>query len=116
MQTTPPPSFRDLATLPAYRRRGIANALLEMAENSAFERSPLVRMGVGLHSGYGQAQRLYARRGWIPDGVGATYEGKVVEEGARVRLDDELVPSPGEATRAVRGVVVVRVRVSSNAC
>ncbi len=27
-----------------------------------------VTLGVGLHSGYGPAQRLYVKRGYIPDG------------------------------------------------
>jgi len=49
------------------------------------------RIGVGLHPGYKQAQKLYAKRGYIPDGRGVTYCDRYVEEGASVVLDDDLV-------------------------
>ncbi|MDH3223373.1 MAG: GNAT family N-acetyltransferase [Gemmatimonadota bacterium] len=87
----PAPEIQDLAVLPSFRRRGIASQLLETAEAAAFRRAHLVRIGVGLHPGYGAAQRLYVGRGFIPDGRGATYEGRVMQEGALVKLDDELV-------------------------
>ena len=28
----------------------------------------IVYLGVGLHSGYGSAQRMYVKRGYVPDG------------------------------------------------
>ena len=46
---------------------------------------------MGLHSGYGPAQRLYARRGYVPDGSGVVIEGVTVPEGATIRLDDQPV-------------------------
>ena len=36
--------------------------------------SDKVTLGVGLHSGYGPAQRLYIKRGYIPDGTGVWYQ------------------------------------------
>lgn len=30
----------------------------------------IVCIGVGLHAGYGSAQRMYVKRGYIPDGTG----------------------------------------------
>ena len=48
-------------------------------------------IGVGLHPGYNQAQRLYVKRGYIPDGRGVTYRDRYVEEGTQVVLDDDLV-------------------------
>jgi len=46
---------------------------------------------VGLHPGYNAAQRLYARRGYIPDGLGVTYRDRYVREGEQVVFDDDLV-------------------------
>ena len=46
---------------------------------------------VGLHSGYGSAQRMYAIRGYVPDGSGAWYNGRALEPGAACQNDDELV-------------------------
>jgi GNAT superfamily N-acetyltransferase len=85
------PEIQDLNVLPGYRRQGIATRLLERAEQSAALRATLVAAGVGLHPGYNAAQRLYARRGYTPDGLGVTYDDRYVEEGELVRLDDELV-------------------------
>jgi len=85
------PEIQDLAVLPECRRRGIAGALLDRAEASAFERSDVVRISVGLHPGYNAAQRLYVLRGYIPDGRGVTYRNQPVAEGANVRMDDDLV-------------------------
>lgn len=43
---------------------------MDIAEKIAFERSDEVCIGVGLHGGYGSAQRMYVKRGYIPDGSG----------------------------------------------
>jgi GNAT superfamily N-acetyltransferase len=85
------PEIQDLNVLPTYRRRGIASRLLDHAECEAAKRSTVVGIGVGLHPGYNPAQRLYAKRGYIPDGRGITYQNRFVEEGATVVLDDNLV-------------------------
>lgn len=47
--------------------------------------------GVGLHSGYGAAQRMYVLRGYVPDGSGVWYEGHVLEQYVPCVNDDELV-------------------------
>jgi GNAT superfamily N-acetyltransferase len=85
------PEIQDLNVLPAYRRQGIATRLLDRAEQSAASRAAVVAVGVGLHPGYNAAQRLYACRGYMPDGLGVTYEDRFVEAGELVRFDDELV-------------------------
>jgi len=41
---------------------------------------------------YGPAQRLYALRGYVPDGRGLASEGHPVLRGDTVTVDDELVP------------------------
>lgn len=46
--------------------------------------------GVGLHSGYGAAQRMYVLRGYVPDGSGVWYEGRVWDQYAPCVNDDEL--------------------------
>jgi ribosomal protein S18 acetylase RimI-like enzyme len=85
------PEIQDLNVLPAFRRRGIASRLLDLAEEQVARRSPIVGIGVGLHSGYNAAQRLYGSRGYIPDGRGVTYRDKYVGEYVQVWLDDDLV-------------------------
>jgi len=85
------PEIQDLNMLTAYRRKGIASRLLDRAEAEAARRSGVVGIAVGLHPGYNAAQRLYAKRGYIPDGRGITYRNRLVEEGAAVVLDDDLV-------------------------
>lgn len=82
------PEIQDLNVLPTYRRRGIGNALMDAAEARAGERSDVVGIGVGLYVDYGTAQRMYVRRGYMPDGRGLMYDWKPVPPGEQVRLDD----------------------------
>jgi len=83
------PEISDLNVLPAYRRQGIGNALLDRAESAASARSKVVGLGVGLYSDYGAAQRIYVRRGYLPDGRGIMYRNQPVAPGATIRIDDE---------------------------
>jgi GNAT superfamily N-acetyltransferase len=85
------PEIQDLNVLTRYRRKGIASRLLDRAETEAARRSSVVGIAVGLHPGYSAAQRLYVKRGYIPDGRGVTYRNCIVQEGASVVLDDDLV-------------------------
>ena len=82
------PEIYDLEVFPQFRRRGIGSALLDAVEAHAATRSQTVGLKVGLHSGYGSAQRLYVRRGYLPDGSGVVIEGVTVPEGTTIRLDD----------------------------
>lgn len=81
----------DFGVLEKYRRHGIGSKLMDIAEQIAEEYSDIVYLGVGLHSGYGSAQRMYAKRGYIPDGSGVWYGNKVCEPYTDCRNDDELV-------------------------
>jgi GNAT superfamily N-acetyltransferase len=83
------PEISDLNVLKPFRRKGIGNSLMERVEALICESSPTAGLGVGLHSGYGSAQRLYVRRGYVPDGAGVVVGGETVPEGAEIRLDDE---------------------------
>lgn len=85
------PEIQDLNVLARFRRNGIASRLLDRAEEEASRHSAVVGIGVGLHPGYNAAQRLYVKRGYIPDGRGITYRNRFVDEGAQVKLDDDLV-------------------------
>ena len=48
-------------------------------------------LAVGLHSGYGSAQRMYVKRGYVPDGTGAWYRGAQLAQYAPCVNDDDLV-------------------------
>ena len=85
------PEIQDLNVLTKYRRKGIATRLLDRAEAEAGRRSGVVGIAVGLHPGYNAAQRLYVKRGYIPDGRGITYRDCFVEEGASVVIDEDLL-------------------------
>lgn len=76
------------------RDRQEKKAVVLVAEyqgNVAGEYSDKVYLGVGLHSGYGSAQRMYVKRGYIPDGSGVWYGDKVCEPYAACCNDDNLV-------------------------
>ncbi|MEE8353507.1 MAG: GNAT family N-acetyltransferase [Dehalococcoidales bacterium] len=85
------PEVQDLNVLPECRRRGVATALMDEAERLVSARSPVIGIGVGLFVDYGPAQRLYARRGYVPDGEGIYYRERPVTPMREVMLDDDLV-------------------------
>lgn len=85
------PEIQDLNVVPALRRRGIAAALIGFCEEQARARG-CTQMGicVGLHAGFGAAQRLYVRLGYKPDGMGVTYDRETVRAGEIRPVDDNL--------------------------
>lgn len=85
------PEIVDFNVLEKYRRNGIGGSLMDAAERIAAGFSHTVCIGVGLHSGYGSAQRMYVKRGYIPDGSGVWYRDAVCEQYAPCCNDDELV-------------------------
>ncbi|MBR3109010.1 MAG: GNAT family N-acetyltransferase [Clostridia bacterium] len=70
------PEIVDFGVLQKYQRRGIGSKLMDAAEEIAARYADTVYLGVGLHNGYGSAQRMYVKRGYIPDGSGAWYRDK----------------------------------------
>ncbi|MCE5234449.1 MAG: GNAT family N-acetyltransferase [Clostridiaceae bacterium] len=80
----------DFGVLEKYRRRGIGAKLMDIAEDIAAEHADTVYLGVGLHSGYGSAQRMYYKRGYVPDGKGVWYKDKVAQPYEMYRNDDDL--------------------------
>lgn len=85
------PEIVDLNVLAHLRKKGIATAILDEAEKRIQLKSNVIGIGVGLHPGYNAAQRLYAKRGYIPDGLGVTYQNRPVTEGQLVCMDDDLI-------------------------
>lgn len=68
------PELSDFNVFELFQNQGIGNLLMEEAEKRVKLISDKVTLGVGLHSGYGPAQRLYIKRGYIPDGSGVWYQ------------------------------------------
>jgi GNAT superfamily N-acetyltransferase len=84
------PEIVDFNVVPQLRRRGIGSRLMDEAEQRVAERSAVIGIGVGMDSDYGAAQRLYVRRGYIPDGRGLSSNGRHVRWGEAVTVDDGL--------------------------
>ncbi|MFB9324571.1 GNAT family N-acetyltransferase [Paenibacillus aurantiacus] len=85
------PEINDFNVVPALRKHGIGTALMDEVERIAFEQYGTVGIGVGLYRDYGSAQRLYAKRGYVPDGKGVMYCEQPVAPGSSVRVDDDLI-------------------------
>jgi GNAT superfamily N-acetyltransferase len=85
------PEIQDLNVLPRVRRRGVGTRLLEKAEEIVARRSPTVGIGVGMDADYGAAQRLYVRRGYVPDGRGLVWHNRFLRHGEQVIVDDSLI-------------------------
>ncbi len=65
------PEINDLVVVDKYRCRGIGAALMEEAEQLVASRGyAIVGLGCGDTAYYQAARRLYAKRGYIPDGSG----------------------------------------------
>lgn len=84
------PEINDLNVFPEYRQRGIANQIMAEFEAIAAHKHSQIGIGVGLFKSYAAAQRIYCRRGYIPDGRGLMYKNAEVQPGDHVRVDDDL--------------------------
>ena len=85
------PLISDLCVFFHLHNMGIATALLDCLESKAAEQYDAVCLAVGCHSGYGAAQRLYVKRGYIFDGSGVWYRGKQLDQYAPCVNDDDLI-------------------------
>ena len=85
------PELSDFNVFEPFQNQGIGNLLLEEAEKRVKLISDKVTLGVGLHSGYGPAQRLYMKRGYIPDGTGVWYRNQLLEMNVTIQNNDDLV-------------------------
>ena len=86
------PLLHQIIVAEPFRRRGVATALMDAAEQLARDRGvATLGITVGLFDEYGPAQRLYARRGYVPDGRGACQGQRPLSEGVRVTMDHNLI-------------------------
>jgi len=86
------PIIVDFGVLQKFQRRGIGSRLMDIAEQLAAQHADAVCLGVGLSREYGSAQRMYARRGYIPDGSGVWYRDvQCVQYETLCTVDDDLV-------------------------
>lgn len=81
----------DFGVLAKNRNQGIGTTLLNVVEKIAADYADIVYLGVGLHSGYGNAQRMYVKRGYIPDGTGVWYHDEICRPYGECKNDDDLV-------------------------
>lgn len=85
------PEIMDFNVLPRFRRQGIGSRLLDAAEQRVANTDSVVGIGVGMTADYGAAQRMYVKRGYVPDGRGLFSRGGPVQYGQTVPVDDDLV-------------------------
>lgn len=84
------PEIMDFNVLSEFRRMGIGTQLMDRAEAEIAKVSPVAGIGVGMTPDYGAAQRLYVRRGYVPDGNGLYYRGRPAQYGEAIKVDDNL--------------------------
>jgi GNAT superfamily N-acetyltransferase len=86
------PLVHQVAVAGPFRRQGVATLLMDAAEQLARDRR-IATLGitVGLFDEYGPAQRLYGRRGYVPDGRGACQGQRPLSKGVQVTMDDDLI-------------------------
>ncbi len=83
------PEISDIGVEPDYQRRGIGSMLMDEAEKRIFERSDVAGIGFGISADYGPAQRMFVKRGYIPDGLGLWSSGRgYIWESSTVQVDD----------------------------
>lgn len=86
------PIIVDFNVLKKFQRKGIGSKLMDIAEQIAGQYADTVCLGVGLCREYGSAQRMYVKRGYIPDGTGVWYQDKqCVQYVTTCTVDDDLV-------------------------
>jgi GNAT superfamily N-acetyltransferase len=85
------PEINDFNVLIKYQRQGYGTQLMDAAEKIIAARSKTAGIGVGLTADYGTAQRMYVRRGYIPDGRGLSQNEKSIVHGDIVTVDDDLI-------------------------
>lgn len=84
------PEIVDFGVLKKYRRLGIGTKLMDVAEEIAGKYADTVYLAVGLYTSYGNAQRMYVKRGYIPDGTGVWYGNQIAKPYENYCNDDDL--------------------------
>lgn len=82
------PLIQNIEIKSGRRGQGLGNELMEHAERFAAARgTKKIAICVSISEAFGPAQRLYAKRGYIPDGQGVTRVYEPTEEGGLARLE-----------------------------
>ena len=84
------PELVDFNVMPRFRKKGVGTAIMDFAEAMIAERSPRAGIGVGLTHDYGAAQRLYVKRGYIPDGRGIFKYHDYVSIGDKIKVGHDV--------------------------
>ncbi len=85
------PEIQDLNVLSAFRRQGIATAVIAHCESAARKQAhEYMGIGVSVSAAFGPAQRLYTKLGYMPDGSGVCYDRKPTLPNEMRALDDQL--------------------------
>ncbi|MEK5237082.1 GNAT family N-acetyltransferase [Paenibacillus sp. FSL L8-0470] len=84
------PEIQNFDIIPPLRKLGIGSLLIEALEKEAFMQSDTIGIGFGLYADYGTAQRMYIKRGFVPDGRGIMYNDMPVVPGSQICVDDDL--------------------------
>ncbi|WP_207655743.1 GNAT family N-acetyltransferase [Vallitalea okinawensis] len=84
------PELMDFNVLEKFQRKGIGRKLLLIAEEVVKKKSKEVGIRVGVLKGYGQAQRLYVKLGYIPDGEGISKDNHFYKYFEKTEIDDDL--------------------------
>ncbi|GIP53344.1 GNAT family N-acetyltransferase [Paenibacillus vini] len=85
------PEVNDFNVLLKFQRLGIGSKLMDKAEEVIRERSSLAGIGVGVFGDYGNAQVLYVKRGYVPDGKGIHDGQHYIKYGDSVVINDDIV-------------------------
>ena len=64
------PEINDTGVNPKFRRHGIDSILMDEAGKNVSEKPEIVGISFGISADYGPAQRMFVKRGYIPDGEG----------------------------------------------
>jgi len=83
------PEIKDFHVFKKFQRRGIGMVLMDKVEEIASEIADTVCLGVGLHTGYGVAQRMYVKRGYVFDGSGVWDSSSPAEPYGMVKNKDK---------------------------
>ena len=85
------PEIVDFNVLIKYRRKGLGHTMMNVCEQLAATKCDKICLGVGLYRDYGTAQRMYVKRGYVPDGSGVWYGDENIDPGKDVCNDDDLM-------------------------
>ena len=85
------PFINHLEVFPEFQRRGVGTTLMDSAEALIATRSRKVCICVGIFNAYGAAQRLYVKRGYVPDGRGVCEGHRPLTPGEQVEVGHDLL-------------------------